>query len=166
MFAGRQLRLISVKDMTAYVRLSPSRKRGAVPRWQGGRLPLSVELADAVLELFADPESWACEPELVVAATLLDLQRRWSDLPGPDRLLIEHLKTREGHHLYLYPFCGRLANEGVAALVASRWNRSPAPGLARISGRITLTATVRLISLCSTSHTEPMPPCPSGRMGR
>ncbi len=52
-FAGRVLRLIQVKDMTAYVRASKA-KRTQVPRWQGGRLPLSVELADAVLEVLGD----------------------------------------------------------------------------------------------------------------
>ncbi len=51
-FAGRVLRLIQVKDMTAYVRASKA-KRTQVPRWQGGRLPLSVELADAVLMCWA-----------------------------------------------------------------------------------------------------------------
>ncbi|MEO7072274.1 MAG: DEAD/DEAH box helicase, partial [Rhodanobacter sp.] len=39
LFAGRQLELVRVRDMTAYVRKASSR-RGAVPRWYGGRLPL------------------------------------------------------------------------------------------------------------------------------
>ena len=53
-FAGRVLQLVQVKDMTAYVRTSTAR-RTRVPRWQGGRLPLSVELADSVLEMLGHP---------------------------------------------------------------------------------------------------------------
>ena len=60
-FAGRVLRLVQVKDMTAYVRASTAR-RTQVPRWQGGRLPLSVELADAVLELLGRPVEWPQHP--------------------------------------------------------------------------------------------------------
>src|SRR5690606_29543320 len=45
LFAGRHLELVNVRDMTAYVRHASSR-RGGVPRWMGGRLPLSGELSD------------------------------------------------------------------------------------------------------------------------
>jgi ATP-dependent Lhr-like helicase len=41
-------------------------------------------------------------------------------LPAPDELLIERLRSREGHHLYIYPFEGRLVHEGLAALIAFR----------------------------------------------
>jgi 4-hydroxy-tetrahydrodipicolinate synthase len=52
MFAGRTLKLVQVKDMVAYVRIAKTATR-AVPRWQGGRLPLSTELAESVQELLA-----------------------------------------------------------------------------------------------------------------
>ncbi|MEP7247184.1 MAG: ligase-associated DNA damage response DEXH box helicase [Gammaproteobacteria bacterium] len=122
-FAGRVLKLVLVKDMTAYVRASTAR-RTQVPRWQGGRLPLSVELADAVLELLGAPEQWSRHPEMLAAAPLLDVQAQWSALPTKDTLLVERVKSREGFHLFMYPFCGRLANEGIATLVAARWARS------------------------------------------
>ena len=38
-------------------------------------------------------------------------------------LLAERLHDREGFHVFVYPFCGRLANEGIATLVAARWAR-------------------------------------------
>jgi ATP-dependent Lhr-like helicase len=124
-FAGRVLRLIQVKDMTAYVRASKAR-RTQVPRWQGGRLPLSVELADAVLEVLGEPAAWPGQPEMRAVAPLLEVQSRWSALPSADTLLVERLRTREGFHLFVYPFCGRLANEGIATLVAARWaQRAP-----------------------------------------
>jgi ATP-dependent Lhr-like helicase len=38
-------------------------------------------------------------------------------------VLVERLATRDGHHLFLYPFEGRLVHEGVAALAAYRLSR-------------------------------------------
>jgi ATP-dependent helicase Lhr and Lhr-like helicase len=124
-FAGRVLRLVQVKDMTAYVRTSTAR-RTRVPRWQGGRLPLSVELADSVLEMLGEPRKWAEHPEMRAVAPLLEVQSRWSALPSQAALLIEQVHSREGSHLFVYPFCGRLANEGIATLVAARWAREAA----------------------------------------
>ncbi len=54
---------------------------------------------------------------------LLELQRKWSRIPAADELLIERVKTREGWHLFVYPFEGRLVHEGLAALVAFRMSR-------------------------------------------
>jgi ATP-dependent Lhr-like helicase len=54
---------------------------------------------------------------------LLDVQRKWSRIPSPRELLIERVKTREGWHLFVYPFDGRLVHEGLAALVAYRLSR-------------------------------------------
>lgn len=121
-FAGRVLRLVQVKEMTAYVRASSAR-RTLVPRWQGGRLPLSVELADSVLELLGHADQWPKHPEMLRIESLLELQARWSAIPSKQTLLVERHTSREGAHLFVFPFCGRLANEGIATLVATRWAR-------------------------------------------
>jgi ATP-dependent Lhr-like helicase len=121
-FAGRVLRLVQVKDMTAYVRASTAR-RTRVPRWQGGRLPLSVELTDSVLELLGHAEEWPRHPEMMRIGSVLELQARWSAIPSKETLLVERHSSREGAHLFVFPFCGRLANEGIATLVATRWAR-------------------------------------------
>lgn len=149
-FAGRVVQLVQVKDMTAYVRLAPKRSRH-VPRWQGTRLPLSVALGDAVLRVLAsvgepppprarrigEPCSAGslaaagetaapgpqAEPELVAMRPLLAIQADWSALPRPGTLLVETLQSREGFHLFVFPFAGRLVNEGLATLVAARWAR-------------------------------------------
>ncbi|MFO1467527.1 MAG: ligase-associated DNA damage response DEXH box helicase [Steroidobacteraceae bacterium] len=123
LFAGRRLALARVKDMTAYVRPATRRTRN-VPRWQGGRMPLSTELADATLELFTrwqqDPDP--CE-EVRLMKPLLELQQRVSKLPHAGALLIERTRTREGSHLFVFPFAGRLAHEGLATLLAMRLGR-------------------------------------------
>lgn len=120
LFAGRLVELVQVRDMTAYVRRAKSGKR-AVPRWQGGRMPLSSELADSVLEVFALARAGSlAAPEMTAVAEILELQAAWSHVPGPGDFLVERVKTREGYSLFCYPFAGRLVNEGLATLVAWR----------------------------------------------
>ncbi|TVQ34891.1 MAG: ligase-associated DNA damage response DEXH box helicase [Wenzhouxiangella sp.] len=127
LFAGRLLKLVRVRDMTAYVR-SASGSRATVPRWAGGRLPLSTLLADAVLDMFGLADRSEPMPSaLAPVAELLAIQRQRSALPGPGQLLIEQIESREGAHLFLFPFAGRLAHEGLATLLAWRLSqRQPA----------------------------------------
>src|SRR5690606_28263497 len=54
---------------------------------------------------------------------LLDIQQRWSALPGRQRLLAEVLHSREGWHLFLYPFAGRSVHLGLGSLLAWRLAR-------------------------------------------
>lgn len=123
LFAGRLLELVKVHDMTAYVRLAKG-QRPAVPRWNGGKMPMSSELAHAMLEELADfaskPEDDPHPPEVQALLPLLAVQQRWSALPTPDTVLVESLKSREGHHLYIYPFAGRQVNLALATLWAYR----------------------------------------------
>lgn len=120
-FAGRTLELVRIRDLTAYVRAAKV-KKATVPAWQGGRLPLSTLLADGLLALLRRFEDggYPDSPEARAAAPLLDLQRRVSALPASGRLVIESTRSRDGHHLFVYPFAGRLAHEGLAALLAWR----------------------------------------------
>lgn len=118
-FAGKTLELMQLRDMTAYVRVARSGE-GRVPRWQGGSMPLSSELGAAVEAVLHAP---AESPEMRALQPLLALQTRLSELPGPDLLLVESLKTRQGWHLFVYPFAGWAVHEGLAALMALRWGR-------------------------------------------
>ena len=124
LFAGRLLELVRVHEMTAYVRRATGR-RAAVPRWNGGRMPLSSELADAVLRRLAQARAGRFDgAEMACARPLLELQRRWSALPEPGVLLAERLRSREGHHLFLYPFAGRHVHLGLGSLLAWRIARA------------------------------------------
>jgi ATP-dependent Lhr-like helicase len=60
------------------------------------------------------------QPELQVLQPLLRVQQKRSLLPARDELLIEVLETREGHHVFVYPFEGRQVHEVLSALVAYR----------------------------------------------
>lgn len=59
-------------------------------------------------------------PELQALAPLFLRQRDLSMIPRADQLLVETCTTREGSHLYLYPFEGRFVHEGLGFLLASR----------------------------------------------
>ncbi len=122
-FAGRLLEFIRVHEMTAWVKKAEKTK-GAVPSWQGGKMPLSTELAGAVLAQMALAADGRYEsPEMRAARPMLDTQARVSRLPRPGELLLEHMRSREGHHLYLYPFAGRHVHLGLASLLAWRLAR-------------------------------------------
>jgi ATP-dependent Lhr-like helicase len=119
-FAGRRLELVRVREMTAYVQLA-KRDAGVVPRWNGARMPLSSELADALLaELEAARAGCFDSAELQRVRPLLEIQQRWSEIPARDTLLLETWQSREGRHLYCYPFAGRLAHLGIGSLLAWR----------------------------------------------
>jgi len=122
-FAGRVLEYVRTQEMTAYVRRA-TRNRGIVSVWNGSKMPLSSELADAVLERFqAAAAGEFDEPEMQAARAMLDTQRALSQLPGPGVLLLEQLRSREGHHLFVYPFAGRNVHIGLAGLIAWRLSR-------------------------------------------
>jgi ATP-dependent Lhr-like helicase len=119
-FAGRTLEYIRTQEMTAYVKRAEKNK-GLVTSWAGAKMPLSTELADAVLEVLAGAaQGDFSEPELEAARPMLETQLRLSRLPTPQTLLIERFQSREGQHLFIYPFAGRNAHIGLASLLAWR----------------------------------------------
>ena len=120
-FAGRTVELVYVHDMKVWVRKATSKERARIPRWMGGRMPLSTELANAVRRRLEQAHDGHYEgPEMQAVRPLLELQAQWSAIPLPSQLLIEQIKSREGFHLLVYPFAGRLVHEGLSALFAWR----------------------------------------------
>lgn len=120
LFGGKTLEFVRLRDLTAWVRRASDRAQ-VVPRWSGSRMALSSELAGAVRDRLDAARQGELEgPEMRAVAPILRVQARWSRIPARDELLIERAKTREGYHLFVYPFEGRLANEGLATLLAYR----------------------------------------------
>ena len=124
LFAGRAVELVQIRDMKAWVRKAPNARDAKIPRWNGGRMPLSTELAAAVRRRLQQ----ACDgifegPEMQSVKPMLLLQAHWSAIPRCQQLLLERIRSREGHHILLYPFAGRLVHEGLAALIAFRLSR-------------------------------------------
>jgi ATP-dependent helicase Lhr and Lhr-like helicase len=123
-FAGRVLEYVRTQDMTALVRRA-TKPKGIVPSWAGSKMPLSSEMAESVQALLDQAAQGDFpEPEMQWAQPMLATQARLSKIPRRGRLLVEQLATREGQHLFFYPFGGRNVHIGLAQLLAWRLARA------------------------------------------
>lgn len=126
--AGRVLEFIMIKEMTVLVRKSSS-KKSMVPSWQGGRMPLSANLGIMLRKKFHEAagiilnNNPAADIELRVLEPLFRLQQQLSHIPAENELLIEQIETKDGYHLFVYPFEGRLVHEALGALLSYRLSR-------------------------------------------
>ncbi|MFK7971763.1 MAG: ligase-associated DNA damage response DEXH box helicase [Bacteroidia bacterium] len=119
-FGGRPLELIRIRGNEVLVKRS-KKKTGKTPSWQGSRMPLSSQMSQLLrdeLDRYADDN--ASSDEIVHLQPLLDLQNRLSAVPRHDFFLIERMQSKEGHHLFFYPFEGRIIHEMLGALFAYR----------------------------------------------
>ena len=140
-FAGRQLEFVRLRQMTAQVKAT-TRKSSTVPAWAGGQLALSDLLSRQLRQevhrcaealaapaespgdtAHGDPPPDLDSPELRALEPLLRRQADLSCLPRADELLVEVCSSREGSHLFAYPFEGRFVHEGLGFLWAWRLAR-------------------------------------------
>ncbi|MFZ9620080.1 MAG: ligase-associated DNA damage response DEXH box helicase [Prochlorococcaceae cyanobacterium] len=127
-FAGRQLEFVRLREMTAQVKAT-SKKSTTVPAWAGGQMALSDLLSSALRdEVDRCAKALAGDmaldtPELQALEPLLQRQNNLSRLPRSDELLLEHCNSREGSHLFVFPFEGRFVHEGIGFLWAWRLAR-------------------------------------------
>jgi len=123
LFGGRILEFVRVHELTAFVKRATG-TRGAIARWQGAKMPMSNELAHAALEELRLADQGVFDgPEMRAIAPLIEIQQRWSALPTSEVLVLESMKSREGYHLFVYPFAGRSVHMGLASLMAFRVGR-------------------------------------------
>jgi ATP-dependent helicase Lhr and Lhr-like helicase len=138
-FAGRQLEFVRLREMTAQVKAT-SKKSSTVPAWAGGQMALSDLLSRHLrLEVDrcaraqagdADPGDGDGDPgdgldtaELRALEPLLRRQADLSRLPRQHEFLVELCRSREGSHLFAFPFEGRFVHEGLGFLWAWRLAR-------------------------------------------
>lgn len=128
-FGGRCWELVRVQGLAATVQAPDKKKpRGEIPSWQGGKSPLSSELSMAVAEKLLHFRDGASDPspEMRKVAPILQVQSKWSLVPRPDELLVEQMATRDGHHVYIYPFAGRVVNGALGTLIGYRLGKREA----------------------------------------
>jgi ATP-dependent Lhr-like helicase len=130
-FAGRQLEFVRLREMTAHVKAT-TRKSKTVPAWAGGQMALS-DLLSEHLRLEVDRCSKALggaaeldNAELRALEPLLKRQAGLSRIPETHQILVELCTSREGSHLFAYPFEGRFVHEGIGFLWAWRLARHQA----------------------------------------
>ena len=133
-FGGKNLKLLQLRDMTALVRLAPPiKKRGDVnlPVWTGTSLPMSSLLSGYLRKELgsfnsaSDKSSEALTPqsssrEAEFLKPFLATQAKLSHIPRSSEVLIESTQSKDGHHLFVFPFEGRLVHEGLGHLMAFR----------------------------------------------
>lgn len=119
-FAGRNLELVHMKNMTVYVR----RSKGAsskVPSYMGGRMSLSSNMSDRLRSKLRQANNKDVDSiDLKTLQPIFEIQRERSVLPNEDQFLIEKSWSDEGCHLFFFPFEGRYVHEGMSALIAYR----------------------------------------------
>lgn len=94
-------------------------------------MPLSANLGfmlrkkfdEAGLEIENDHLRFKKEEELEILKPLFELQEYLSHIPKKNELLIEQIETKDGFHLFVFPFEGRLVHEAMAAVLAYRISR-------------------------------------------
>jgi ATP-dependent Lhr-like helicase len=121
------LEFVKMVEMSAIVRRSNS-KKGQVPSYQGGRMPLSSELSN-LIRLKVDSyfnlshggtKGHVVDKEMEFLKPLFETQIIRSHLPKKEELLVEKMQSKNGYHVFIYPFEGRLVHEGMAAILAYR----------------------------------------------
>ncbi|OYX11301.1 MAG: DNA ligase-associated DEXH box helicase, partial [Algoriphagus sp. 32-45-6] len=118
------LELLQVKGMDVSVKVSENKTSNLVS-WMGARMSLSSMLSYKIREIFKEYNQGIVRSEEVrQILPLLDLQSKLSVVPDEETFLIESLQTRDGYHLFFYPFEGRMMHELISALIAYRISQS------------------------------------------
>jgi ATP-dependent helicase Lhr and Lhr-like helicase len=121
MFAGRLLRFIRIREMACEC-MEGGDGDPMVPAYEGGRMPLTSNLADRVRGLLQSPDKWDLFPEQV--KDWLQLQRGVSRMPGRNDLLIETFPRGDRWYLVAYCFEGRNAHQTLGMLITKRMERA------------------------------------------
>jgi ATP-dependent Lhr-like helicase len=123
-FAGRVLEFLARAGDDRVGAVGAPRKAAAITRWMGAKMPFSTLLAERTRRLiaqakrgrYASPSSRSC-----VRSSCSKLAGR--RCPTSANGCAKRIKLREGHHLFFYPFEGRLAHLGLATLFSYRLSR-------------------------------------------
>lgn len=119
-FAGEVLAFETIRDMVLEARPAKA-KDPLIPTYAGGQMPLSTFLADGVRHLLEDPNEW-----LALSKDMrewLELQEKFSILPGREHFLIESFPRQKLFYTVFYTFEGRRANQTLGMLLTRRMER-------------------------------------------
>jgi ATP-dependent Lhr-like helicase len=121
MFAGRLLKFLRLFE-NAVECSEGGDGEPMVPAYEGGRMPLTTNLADRVRGLLQSPSSWDLFPEQV--REWLRLQNGVSRMPGRNDLLVETFPRGDRWYLVAYCFEGRNAHQTLGMLITKRMERA------------------------------------------
>ncbi|MDR3538606.1 MAG: DNA ligase-associated DEXH box helicase, partial [Acetobacteraceae bacterium] len=121
MFAGRLLTFLRLHEMAVECAEGGSGEP-MVPAYEGGRMPLTTNLADRVRALLQTPSRWDLFPDPV--QEWLQMQRKASRMPGRNDLLVETFPRGDRWYLVAYCFEGRNAHQTLGMLLTRRMQRA------------------------------------------
>jgi ATP-dependent helicase Lhr and Lhr-like helicase len=136
---GRCVQFLGVKGMTAEV-IESTGQMPTVPRWFSGTMSMERGLTARMREFRAKVRSIAPAGEKAIArmlsrqyavsedvariaATFLDAQFRYADIPIEDQLLVERVPDEEATVLVFHTMIGRAANDALARVTAYRMHK-------------------------------------------
>ncbi len=119
-FAGEVLQYEAIRDMQLHARPAKG-KDPKIPSYVGGQMPMSTFLAENVKRLLHDNGQWTKLPAQVTE--WLTLQQGFSQLPTPDRVLVEQFPFRKTFYTLFYTFEGRKANQTLGMLITRRMEK-------------------------------------------
>ena len=116
LIGGQIVRYEGLREMTVEVSRNAA-KKPKVAVFGGTKFATSVQLSHRILDMFRQ-DSW---PDLPAhTADWLALQRKVSQLPQADRLLVETFPMDGNHHLCAYGFAGKNAQQTLGLLLTKR----------------------------------------------
>ena len=122
MFAGRLLRFLRLHE-TVVECAEGGTGEPMVPAYEGGRLPLTTNLADRVRGLLQDPSTLGrCSPNRCRNGCGCNEAR--SRMPGRNDLLVETFPRGDRWYLVAYCFEGRNAHQTLGMLLTRRMERA------------------------------------------
>ncbi|MDV4145770.1 ligase-associated DNA damage response DEXH box helicase [Shimia sp. FJ5] len=116
LIGGKVVRYEGLREMTVEVSRSAA-KNPKVAVFSGTKFATSTQLSDRILRLLQQ-DDWPNLPDHT--ADWLSLQRSLSQLPAPDRLLIESFPRDGRENLCIYGFAGRNAQQTLGLLITKR----------------------------------------------
>ncbi|MGH1466458.1 MAG: ligase-associated DNA damage response DEXH box helicase [Cognatishimia sp.] len=116
LIGGQIVRYEGLRELTVEVSKTPGRKP-KIAVFSGTKFATSTQLSRRILRLFQNKD-WPNFPSHT--ADWLKLQREVSQLPQTNRLLIESFPHDRRHHICVYGFAGRNAQQTLGLLLTKR----------------------------------------------
>ncbi len=116
LIGGQVVRFESLRDMTVEVSRRPD-KQPKIATFMGTKFATSTLLCDRILERFYK-KNWTGLPTETVK--WLERQSSVSKLPMPGSLLLETFPRKNRHHLCIYGFVGRNAQQTLGLLITKQ----------------------------------------------
>lgn len=117
-FSGRPLRMVRIFNSEAIVEPAHTRTNN-IPSWAGSKFPVSASVSHFVRHELGTGMKDSSRAEQKIIAPIIEAQGEVSRVPTEKEMLIELFRSREGAHMFIFPFEGAHIHEAFGTL----WTR-------------------------------------------